>query len=220
VPSDCLAAHLKRRLPDASDLKLYISLGNDLSRGTAKTMIEAIAAGTRMRRGGRLVSLDRAEAGSCDFGEGERPTFRVSWGDVATAFYSTGIPDIEVHFEANSAVKAFALMPRLVKSFLGFGFMQSFLKARVDKMPHGPGEAARRAGRAILVGVARNDRGETVRSRLRTPEGYSLTAETAVDAAQRVAAEEVKPGFHTPSLAFGADYILSFDGVTREDLNP
>jgi short subunit dehydrogenase-like uncharacterized protein len=219
APSDCLAAHLKRRLPDASDLKLYISLGNDLSRGTAKTMIEAIAAGARMRRGGRLVTFDRAEAGSCDFGEGERPTFRVSWGDVATAFYSTGVRDIEVHFEANSAVRAFALTPRLVKSFLGLGFMQSLLKAGIDKMPAGPNEATRRAGRAILVGVARNDRGESVRSRLRTPEGYALTVETALDATRRVAAGEVEPGFRTPSLAFGADYILSFDGVTREDLN-
>ncbi len=71
----------------------------------------------------------------------------------------------------------------------------------------------------MLVGQARNDNGETVRSRLRTPEGYALTAATAYDAARRVAAAEVKPGFQTPSLAFGVDYILGFDGVTREDLN-
>ena len=86
-------------------------------------------------------------------------------------------------------------------------------------MPEGPSEAARRAGRAALVGEARNKTGETVRSRLRTPEGYSLTAATAFDTARRVAAGEVKPGFQTPSLAFGADYILDFEGVTREDLN-
>ena len=219
VPSDCLAAHVKRRLPDASDLKLSISLGDNLSRGTAKTMIEAIAAGTRMRRGGRIVSDHRAAAGSCDFGEGARPTCRVSWGDVATGFYSTGIPDIEVHFEATSMVRAFARMPRLVKSFLGLGFMQNVLKSRVDALAEGPGEAARRAGRAVVVAVARNDRGQSVRSRLRTPEGYSLTVVTALDAARRVAAGEVKPGFHTPSLAFGADYILQFEGVTREDLD-
>jgi short subunit dehydrogenase-like uncharacterized protein len=72
VPSDCLAAHLKRRLPDATDLKLYLSLGANMSRGTAKTMIEAMAAGTRLRRKGRIVSRDRAESGSCDFGEGEK----------------------------------------------------------------------------------------------------------------------------------------------------
>src|SRR5208283_4177903 len=49
---DALATHLKRRLPDANDLKLYLSLGATMSRGTAKTMVEAIAAGTRLRRRG------------------------------------------------------------------------------------------------------------------------------------------------------------------------
>ena len=35
----------------------------------------------------------------------------------------------------------------------------------------------------------------------------------------RVAAGDFKPGFQTPSLAFGPDYILGFESVTREDLN-
>src|SRR5271166_1853036 len=114
---------------------------------------------------------------------------------------------------------AFARTPWFVKSFLGLDFMQSLLKFQIDRMPEGPSEAARRAGRAVLIGHASNNKGQTVRSRLKTPEGYSLTAATAFDAARRVAAGEVKPGFQTPSLAFGADYILNFNGVTREDLN-
>ena len=219
VPSDCLAAHLKRRLPDANDLRLYLSLGANMSRGTAKTMIEAIAAGTRMRRKGRIVSRDRAEVGSCDFGEGEKPTVEVSWGDVATAFHSTGIPNIDVHFEASPAIRAFARTPWFVKSFLGLDPIQSILKSQVNRLPEGPSEADRRAGQAVLVGQARNDQGQTVRSRMRTPEGYSLTTITAFDAACRVVAGEIKPGFQTPSRAFGADYILNFDGVVREDLN-
>ena len=92
VPSDCLAAHLKRQLPGATHLKLYLSLGANMSRGTAKTMIEAIAAGTRLRRDRRLITRTQAEEGSCDFGKGERPTVQVSWGDVSTAYHSTGIP--------------------------------------------------------------------------------------------------------------------------------
>jgi short subunit dehydrogenase-like uncharacterized protein len=219
VPSDCLAAHLKRGLPDATGLKLYLSLGANMSRGTAKTMIEAIAAGTRLRRKGLIMSRDRAESGSCDFGEGEKPTIQVSWGDVATAFHSTSVPNIEVQFEELPPIRAFTRTPWFVKSFLGLDFMQNLLKTQADWLLAGPNEAARRAGRAVLVGVARNEKGQTVRSRLRTPEGDTLTAETAFDAAQRVAAGEVKPGFQTPSLAFGADYILKFDGVTREDLN-
>ena len=219
APSDCLAAHLKRRLPDANDLRLYLSLGANMSRGTAKTMIQAIAAGTRMRHKGRIVSRDRAEAGSCDFGEGERPTVQVSWGDVATAFHSTGIPNIDVHFEASPAIRTFARAPWFVKSFLGLDPMQRLLKSQVDRLPEGPSEAGRRAGQAVLVGQARNDRGQAVCSRVRTPEGYSLTAATAFDAACRLVAGETKPGFQTPSRAFGVDYILNFDGVVREDLN-
>ena len=182
-------------------------------------MIEAIAAGTRMRRKGRIVSSDRAEVGSCDFGEGEKPTVQVSWGDVATAFHSTGIPNIDVHFEASPAIKAFARTPWFVKSFLGLDPIQSILKSQVGRLPQGPSEANRRAGQAVLVGQARNDQGQTVRSRMRTPEGYSLTAATAFDAACRVVAGEIKPGFQTPSRVFGADYILNFDGVVRQDLN-
>ena len=219
VPSDCLAAHLKRRLPDAIGLKLYLSLGANMSRGTAKTMIESVAAGTRLRRNGRLVARTRAEEGSCDFGRGERPTVQVSWGDVSTAYHSTGIPNIDVQFEASPAIRRMTQTPAFIKSFLGLGFMQSLLKAQVDWLPEGPSEAARRQGQAVLVGEARNAAGRRVRSRLRTPEGYALTALTAFDAAKRVAAGQVAKGFQTPSLAFGPDYILSFDGVTRNDLN-
>jgi len=68
---------------------------------------------------------------------------------------------------------------------------------------------------AVLVGQARNDQGQTARSRMSTPEGYSLTAATAFDAARRVVAGEIKPGFQTPSRAFGADCILTFDDVNR-----
>jgi short subunit dehydrogenase-like uncharacterized protein len=218
APSDCLAAHLKRRLPDAIDLKIYIAGNANVSRGTMKTVIEGIAAGTRVRRGGRLVSLDHPGVGSCDFGQGLRPTVQVSWGDVSTAFRSTGIPNIEVQLESTPALKALTRLPRFVKSFLGITFMQSFLKARADSRPVGPSDEVRRSARAILVGEARNEKGESVRSRLTTPEGYTLTSMTAVDIAKRAASGEFKLGFQTPSLVYAADYILGFDGVTWEEL--
>ena len=218
APSDCLAAHLKRRLPDATDLKIYIGGAASLSRGTMKTAIEGIAAGTRVRRAGRLVTLDRAGSGSCDFGQGAKTTVQISWGDVSTAFHSTGIPNIEVQFEAIPAVKALARLPGFVKSFLGLAFMQAFLKARVDRQPEGPSEEARRSARVALVGVARNESGESVRSRLTTPDGYTLTAVTSVDFAKRAASGQFRAGFQTPSLAYGADVILDFAGVEREDL--
>ncbi len=219
VPSDCLAAHLKRRLPDATDLTIYLSAGPNISRGTAKTMIEGIAGGARARRDGRLVTLRRPNMGSCDFGRGERPTIQIGWGDVSTAFHSTGIPNIEVHFAAAPALRALARVPGPVRSLLALSPAQRLLKAMVDRQPEGPSEEARLEGQAVLVAAATNKKGETVRARLKTPEGYTLTARTSLDAAMRVAAGGCKPGFQTPSLAFGPDYILGFEGVTREELN-
>jgi short subunit dehydrogenase-like uncharacterized protein len=77
----------------------------------------------------------------------------------------------------------------------------------------------RRSARAFLVGVARDDKGESVRSRLTTPEEHTLTSMTAVEIAKRVASGNLKLGFQTPSLVYGADNILGFDGVTREEMN-
>ena len=219
VPSDCLAAHMKRRMPDADDLKIYIGGLGGMSRGTAKTGIEGIAKGTLVRRHGEIEPLEGAHEDLIDFGTGAKPALAVSWGDVSTAYHSTKIPNIAVYFEASPMLSRMVKMPSLVKGFLGLPFMQDFLKRQVDKQPEGPTDEARAKGEAILLGVARKANGEVVRSRLRTPEGYTLTAATGLAIAKRVANGEFKPGFQTPSLAYGADFILQFDGVRREDLN-
>src|SRR3990172_8487556 len=102
VPSDCLAAHLKRRQPDATDLKIYIGGLNALSRGTAKSVVEGVPLGTRVRKDGCIITLPRPKETNCDFGEGPIPTIVIPWGDVSTAYYSTGIPNIEVRMAATT----------------------------------------------------------------------------------------------------------------------
>jgi short subunit dehydrogenase-like uncharacterized protein len=218
VPSDCLAAHLKRRLPDAKDLKLYLSLGANMSRGTGKTMIEAIGAGTRLRRKGRIVSRDRAERGRAISEKARSRRSRSVGATSRLRFIRPAFPTSR--FNSRRCRRSERSPARLGSSSHSSDWTSCKASSRraLTACQRGS-EAARGAGRAVLVGVARNENGQTVRSRLRTPEGYTLTAETAFDAAQRVAAGEVKPGFQTPSLAFDADYILNFDGVTREDLN-
>ena len=48
---------------------------------------------------------------------------------------------------------------------------------------------------------------------METPEGYTLTARTAAEGARRVLMGEFKPGFQTPAMAFGENFILDFEGV-------
>jgi short subunit dehydrogenase-like uncharacterized protein len=219
VPSDCLAAHVKRRLPDAEDLKMYIGGLGNMSRGTAKTAVEGVAKGTFVRRNGQIEQLEGSNEDLIDFGWGERPTIAMPWGDVSTAYHSTNIPNIEVHFEASPQLSRMVKMPFFIKAFLGLPFMQTFLKRQIDKQPEGPTDAQRAKDKATLIAVARNRGGETVRSRLTTPEGYTLTAETGLEIAKRAASGDFKAGFQTPSLAYGADFVLQFADVRREDLN-
>jgi short subunit dehydrogenase-like uncharacterized protein len=221
VPSDCLAAHVKRRLPDAQSLSLAIGGMTSLSRGTAKTAIEMMASGVRVRRQGRIVALDTPPRRDFDFGRGARPAVAVSWGDVATAFHSTGIPDITVYFRTSREIAMLAGMTASgpLRWVLGLEPMQRLLQWQTGWLPEGPSEARRTSGRAVLIADAANAAGVTVRSRLTTPDPYALTAETAVEIARRAAQGEIEPGFQTPSLAFGADFILGFAGCTREDVD-
>jgi short subunit dehydrogenase-like uncharacterized protein len=219
VPSDCLALHLKQRLTDAIDLKVYIGGSNAISRGTTKSMVEAIPQGTRVRRDGRIIKPSLSIESTCDFGEGPKPTIAIPWGDVSTAYHSTKIPNIEVHMAATSQLRAVAHLPDFMRKIAGTSFVQSLLKALVDRIPEGPSDEVRRLGRMVLVGVVTNAKGECARARLTTSQGYTLTAQTGSEIARRVAAGEGKPGFQTPSLVFGSDFILQFKGARREELN-
>ncbi len=219
VPSDCLAAHMKRRMPEAQRLEMGIAGLSNLSHGTAKTMVESISEGTRVRRDGRIISLKEPPRRTIDYGQGESASIAVGWGDVSTAYHSTDIPDITIYFEASKDMERMAGLGSVARWVMGTGPVQRFLKKQIDKLPEGPNDAERAAAKAILIGEVTDGAGNVMRSRLETPEGYTLTAETGLEIAQRAASGEMTPGFQTPSRAYGADFITEFDGVRREDLN-
>lgn len=219
VPSDCLAAHMKVRLPDARELTLGISGLGQMSHGTAKTGIESIGKGTRMRRNDRITVADKTPRREIDFGTGMKPAVAIGWGDVSTAWHSTKIPDITVYFESSPQLEQMAKMGGMARWFLARGFMQRMLKKRIERQPEGPSDAERAGGYSVLYGEAVGPDGETVRSLLRTPEGYTLTAMTSLEIVRRVLAGEAQPGFRTPSSVFGPDFITGFEGCMRQDLN-
>jgi short subunit dehydrogenase-like uncharacterized protein len=220
VPSDCLAAHLKRRLPTATHLSLaFQPVGGGLSRGTATTMAENIARGGAIRRDGRIQPVPAAwRTREVDFGRGPVSVTTIPWGDVSTAYHSTGIPNVEVYTRIAAGQRRMLRASRHLGWLLGSGPVQRLLKRRIRSGRPGPSAEQRAKGLSLLWGQAEDDAGNRVVSRLRAPEGYHLTALTSVAAVQRVLAGEVRPGFQTPSRAYGPDWILEFEGVTREDL--
>jgi short subunit dehydrogenase-like uncharacterized protein len=219
VASDCLAAHVSRRLPSATTLKLGYDGTLPTSRGSLRTTLGLTSQGILVRRKGKLVSVAPGSlTHEFDFGSGPQDSLAIGLGDVSSAFFSTGIPNIETYMRATLPVWSAITVNQYWGWLLSTPPWQSILRAQTDWLAPGPSPQARREGWATLVADAKSPRGRRARSRLRTGDVYSFTALSAIGVAERVLADDWKPGFQTPSQAYGADFVLSFDGVSREDL--
>jgi short subunit dehydrogenase-like uncharacterized protein len=219
VPSDCLAAHLKRRLPSATRLTLAFKVLTRMSRGTTLTVIEGMAEGGSMvREGGVLKRVPAAwKTRRIDFGNGPESAMMIPWGDVVTAYHSTGIPNIEVYMAAPWATRVAARLSRYLGWLLGSRPVQRWLVRRVEAGPAGPTDDERKNGKSLLWGEATDDAGRTVVGRLAGPESYDWTVQTALAVARRVLDGVAVPGFQTPSAVFGADFVLECPIVVRSD---
>jgi len=213
VPSDCLAVHLARRLPAATRLTLAFAGSGTLSHGTIVTSIEHLGAGA-IRRDGKIVGVPAAwKTMDIDFGGPRRSCVTIPWGDVSTAFYSTGIGNIEVFMAAPAALRRFLKVSRYLGGLLRAAPVQRLLKSRVPE--GGPDAAARKTGETRLWGRIENDRGDAVEAHLRTPDGYHVTVLTALLIAERAARGDAPVGFQTPAKAYGPDLILEVEGTWR-----
>jgi short subunit dehydrogenase-like uncharacterized protein len=180
-------------------------------------MVENIHRGGLVRKGGVLTRVPPGyKTRVIDFGRGPATAVTIPWGDVSTAFHSTGIPNVEVYMAAPAETRAMLKFARVAGPLLGTRPVQRLLKAAIRRAPRGPSADQRAAARSYLWGEARNaDR--AVVSRLNAPESYALTVQTALAAVGKVRSGAARPGFQTPSLAFGKDFILEIEGVTRTD---
>lgn len=218
VPSDCLAAWVAARLPRPRQLALGFTGLQFATRGSLRTLVEH-AGVVRVRRAGRLVdvvpgTLRRA----FDYGAGARESLHVSWGDIVTAHYTTGIPDVTVYFDATPSLRGMLAASRHLGWALRTPPWQTWLKAHAVLLPEGPSPAERAAARMTIVAEVEDAAGRRAAARLHTPEAYTLTGLTAAEIARRVLGGWIEPGFQTPGRVFGPDFVLGFPGVVREDL--
>jgi saccharopine dehydrogenase (NAD+, L-lysine-forming) len=213
VPSDCLAAQLKEKLPTATQLELAFAPLGRSSPGTLKTSIESLPRGGLVRRGGKLTRVPAAYlVKEIPFADQKRTCMSVPWGDVATAYRSTKIPDITVYIAAKPSMIRAARLTRITGPLLGLGIIQTYMKKKIEKSVRGPDEATRAKSSAQFWGRVQ-DGNKAVSMTLTVPDGYSLTADSAVECAIRVHAGKVSPGAWTPSLAFGPGFAATLGGV-------
>jgi short subunit dehydrogenase-like uncharacterized protein len=220
VPTDCLALHLKRRLPSATRLRLaFRSVGPaGLPPGTQRTAIELLDEGARVRRNGKLVP---ARAGGktirVDFGDGAVEAVLVPWADVFTAWHSTGIPNIESYFAAQPEMRLMLAVGLMLAPLTKWKPVRSLLGLAVRP---GPGAHLRARTRTDVWGEVTDDQGRRATARLHGPEaGVVWTTAAALGAARKALSGVAPAGYQTPAMAFGADFVLETEGVTREDVD-
>jgi short subunit dehydrogenase-like uncharacterized protein len=219
VPSDCLSRHVAARLSAPCRLSIGIAGLRSASRGSARTIVDQIGKRVLVRRAGRLSTVAPASLERhFDYGAGPSASLAVSWADVVSAYYSTGVPDIDVYFEATPAMRAALVTSRHLGWWMSAPPVRRYLKSWTRFLPEGPDEDERRTATAVVVAEAEDEDGRRATARLRTPEVYTFTAMAGVGVAGRVLAGDWQPGYQTPSRVYGADFVLGFPGVTREDL--
>jgi short subunit dehydrogenase-like uncharacterized protein len=211
VPTDCLAALLAAALPGATRLDLAFLPGGGPSPGTARTAVQGMLAGGRARVGGVIQPVPLGwRTIRAPFPSGPRTVTSVPWGDVSTAWYSTGIGDITTY----TAVPAAALRAEQVlglRRLLRFGPALRLAEAAAARLAAGPAEQRRAGTRAEAWGRVSSD-GRTAEATLTTPNPYDLTADSVLRAVTRLGS--VTPGVHTPATAFGPRFVTELDGVT------
>jgi short subunit dehydrogenase-like uncharacterized protein len=211
VPSDCLAAMLAERLPGARVLQLAFSGAGGLSAGTAKTMVEGLPGGGRVRIDGEIRHVPTAwKSMEIPFRRHKLWGMTIPWGDVASGYYSTGIPNIEVYTTAPPKQIARLRKLRFLLPLLAWRPLQNIAKTWIERKIKGPSDEEREMVRSSLWGRVSDDQGKSVSATLETLSGYKLTALTAVAAMEKALTREVPRGFSTASQAFGREFILGF----------
>ena len=218
VPSDCLARHLKDKLPSATHLSLAFYGMGRISHGTQATMTMNIGRGGAIRKDGKITPVPAAwKSREIDFGEVKKMGTTIPWGDVSTAYYSTGIPNIEVYTVIPKQNLKLLKASRYLGWLLATKPVQEYLHKQIP--PGGPSDDERAKGKTYLWGEAMDLNGNRVESRMQTPEGYTLTALAALNIAQKILHGNFKPGFQTPARAYGADLVLEIPNVNRQDVS-
>jgi saccharopine dehydrogenase (NAD+, L-lysine-forming) len=165
VPTDCAAALAAGAVEDPAELDLAFHMSGGPSRGTARTALERAGSASAVRRGGRIVPVPLGSVRrTIPFSDRDRRGTAIPWGDVSTAYRSTGIPDIRV----------FAVLPdRMVRLAPIAGALMKLPLSRklagwmVDAMVQGPGgdELAHGYGRVWAEVRGRAGASSTVESR-------------------------------------------------------
>ncbi|CAM3076297.1 saccharopine dehydrogenase [Legionella steigerwaltii] len=222
VPSDCLAAYLKHCLPDANRLILAIGTFNksehlSVSHGTAKTMLEDIPEGTKIRDEGVLKKIPFCgKTQLFDFGTSKKLLCAtISWGDLSSAWWSTRIPHIETYMALPKKIIKFKTFINLFKWLLSWTPIKKYLTHKINQLPAGPNEKQRNNSVVKIYAEVTNEAGKKIAAVMTTPNGYTLTTLSSLLIIKNVLSGDAPIGFQTPSSAYTEDLIMKIPEISR-----
>lgn len=220
VPTDCAAARAAGSVREPTHLEIAFHAASGPSRGTALTAVEHLHRPPLERRDGRLVEIPGGFATRpIPFADRERIGVAIPWGDISTAFRSTGVPNVRTYIAPGDGRVRWLRLLRRARPLLLLPPARVALRKLVRSRVEGPGEEELARGRSRVWCRARSGTtGEEAEVELTTPNGYTLTARSGVAAVQGLLAGTAggrARGFLTPSLAFGPDFVERLPGVER-----
>jgi short subunit dehydrogenase-like uncharacterized protein len=212
IPTDCLAKRLSEQLHDATHLQLgFMNRKGGISRGTSLTTLEFISGKGKIRKNRQIIDSPIGQY-SIKVRANRFSFFGISipWGDVFTSYFSTGIPNVKVYMGLSKTLFAMRKVLTLLLKIYKLPFVKKISANYISRKFTGPDKAQRDSTLTYVWGRVENEKGEIIEEAYRVMEGYNLTAKGAAEAAIRVINNEVIPGTHTPSLAFGSGFMDLF----------
>ncbi|WP_375580856.1 saccharopine dehydrogenase NADP-binding domain-containing protein [Marivirga tractuosa] len=218
VPTDCLAAYLKEKMPNGNALELaFVGSKTGMSRGTAVTMAKNIAKGGFIRKNGEIKNVPLAyEVKEFKFSHRHQWCMTIPWGDLMTSFHQTQIPNIKVFSGASIKMIKKIKKFRRLKFLLSIGWIQKLVRRKIENSVTGPSEENLKSGKTFVLGKISDKEENSYSAELILPEAYFLTAKTALSSALKLEEKSLK-GYLTPAQAFGKDFIMEFENVERID---
>ena len=220
IPTDCTALKLKELLPDAEQLALGFDSDSGISPGTYKTAIRGLGSGSAVRRNGHITAVPiGSQHRRIDFGRGSKSAIGIPWGDVATAFHTTGIPNISTWIPMPRPAIFGARLSNLVRPLLAARPVQEKLSMWVEQNINGPDETLRKNSPAFIWGEATNPDGVRKSVRIQVANVYDLTVYGALETVKRLLEGSFPSGSSTPARLFGPSLIETLPGSGKFEID-
>ncbi len=214
---DCIAAHVARRRPGAKRLLIGVDARNaHRSAGAESSRLAVLGGGGAWVEDGALV---RGAIAHCRFtatvGVRSRTFIAAPLAESLAAHRTTGIAQVVAGVPVPRAVAPFlrGLAPAL-KLLARQPAVERLASRRARQAQPRPGPTT--PLRSFVWAQASDDEGSAA-GLLEMGEGYAFAAAAMVLAARQLD-ERPLAGAFTPAAAFGPDFVLRIEGVSRRDV--